>query len=69
MIDTNNNSSEVNFDDPAKNVSSDGDFTVVKPANARKKKRQISLIGDSLIKNIEQYKMQQCLKRNEKIYM
>ena len=69
VIDTNNNSSEVNFDDPAKSVSSDDDFTVVKPANARKKKRQISLIGDSLIKNIEQYKMQQCLKRNEKIYV
>ena len=32
-------------------------------------KRNITLIGDSLIKNIEAHKMKRCMKSNEKIYV
>ena len=60
----NPNLSEV--DETEKCVSSEDDFTIVKSRNARKKKRQISLKGDSLVKNIEQYEMQQYLKKTKR---
>ena len=47
----------------------DAKFIEVKKKSAKSKKRQITVIGDSLIKNIEAHKMKRCMKPNEKIYV
>ena len=52
-----------------KSETTDNKFETVKPRNTIKNKRRITLVGDSIIKNIEQHRMQKCLKSNEKIYV
>ena len=70
-----NNSERVtdnnNIDPGEENKSEtiDNKFETVKPRNTIKNKRRITLVGDSIIKNIEQHRMQKCLKSNEKIYI
>ena len=45
---------------------SNDNFTEVKP---KRTKRQITVLGTSMIKNIQAYKMKQCIKPNERIYI
>ena len=51
-----------------KDSTNEGDFTLVN-SQKRGNKRQITVLGDSILKSIESYKMQRCLKQNEKIYV
>lgn len=61
---------EVNIQDiENKSETTNNNFETVKPRNTIKNKRRITLVGDSIIKNIEQHRMQKCLKSNEKIYV
>ena len=74
---SNNNTDADAFTPTADNVNNDGlsqDDTLEKEfteVNRRKKgnKRNITVIGDSIIKHVETHKMQQCLKTNNKIYV
>ena len=44
-------------------------FTVENRKNAKRKNRSITVLGDSMIKNIEAHKMKQCMKPREKVYI
>ena len=48
------------------NITSNDNFTEVKPKST---KRQITVLGTSMSKNIQAYRMKQCIKPNERIYI
>ena len=62
------NNNLAGLDHKAANISSEEtEFSIVN--RKKSNKRQITLIGDSIIKNIEAHRMKACMKSNEKIYV
>lgn len=44
-------------------------YTEVKSKQSKKTKRQITILGTSIVKNIQAHKMKPCMKANERIYI
>ena len=47
----------------------DSNYTEVKSKQSKKTKRQITVLGTSIVKNIQAHKMKPCMKANERIYI
>ena len=64
-----NSNKEINADEKSRpNNNSTTSYTEVK-SKQLKTKRQITILGTSIIKNIDAYEMKRCMKPNERIYI
>lgn len=65
-----NNSSHKNISKTIELIEvNDNQFHEVKPRKRNSNKRQITVLGDSLVKNIQPHKVKKCMKPTDKIYV
>ena len=65
----NTNDISVHNDENTNDISVHNDENVAKRVNENTVKRSITILGDSIIKDIKSYEMKRCMKRGEKIYV
>ena len=67
---TKNEANKSNLSESSEQVAdANAEYIEVKAKKTTTNKRQITLLGDSIIKNIQPHKMKRCMKSNEKIYI